>query len=379
VSGAVRRGRTPEQVEIARTIDEFVAERSTDSDVRRVMVTAAGFDESTWSALGEMGIPALAIAEDLGGLGLGRTEQSLVFEAAGAGLLCAPLLSGALATRLLQLGTERELAAELLAAVAGENRRVTVALGEPDGAVGYVPSVRAERSGGAWTVSGRCRFVLDGHTAHDLLVVAHTAEGPVVLAVEAGHPGVTRRVSPGLDLTRRQAEIELVAVPARLLLEGAAVPGAVRATLDHGLVLLAAEQVGGAARCLDVAVAYAKTRSQYGRIIGSFQAVKHTCANMLISLEAARATMIDAVAAEGDRQALAASLAKVVCSDAYFGIASDALHVHGGIGFTWEHSSHLYFRRAKSTQLMLGSPARHRERLLAEAGLARSERTEDAA
>ena len=387
MSTLARPGLTAEQADIAGTMRDFLATHSAEPEVRRLMITERGFDDAVWAQLAELGIPGLAIPEEYGGLGLGVTELSLVMEAAGAALLCAPLLSSAvLGTALLRRVAGRAAQADLLPPLASGARRAAVALGDPaaDG-LGVVPTATARPAAAGWAVSGACRFVLDGHTADDILVAARAPGGVVgVFAVDAAAPGVRRSPMATLDLTRKQSVLSFADAPARPLSEpGADATAAIGEVLDWARVLLAAEQVGGAAACLDAAVEYARTRAQFGRLIGSFQAVKHTCANMLITLEGARATMLDAVRAAGSGSgnsgpgsgnlalALAASLSQVACSDGYFAIASDALHVHGGIGFTWEHSSHLYFRRAKSSQLMLGAPGHHRARLLEAVGLAR--------
>ena len=379
MSTLTRPGLATEQVEIGRTMLAFLGDHSPESEVRRLMLTERGFDEGVWAMLAELGIPGLLIGPEHGGLGLGITELSLVMEASGAALLCAPLLSSSvLATSLIQRCADDTARADLLPALASGSRRAAVALGEP-GATGIdlTPTATARQRGGAWVVRGACRFVLDGHTADDILVAARVPAGVAIFVVDATAAGVQRAPMTTLDLTRKQATLTFAEVRARPLAAGPAAAAAIAEVLDIARVLLAAEQVGGASACLQAAAGYAKTRIQFGRPIGSFQAIKHLCANMLITLEGARATMIDAVRvsaappAADSSLALAASLCKIACSDGYFTIASDALHVHGGIGFTWEQSSHLHFRRAKSSQLMFGAPGRHRTRLVDVAGLAR--------
>jgi len=224
------------------------------------------------------------------------------------------------------------------------------------------------------------RFVLDGHCA-DLLVVAARREGSTetddvsLLAIPASTAGVERRALPTLDQTRRLAALRLdeVRVPRSMLLGeegGAAAP--LRRTLDLAAVALAAEQVGGAQRCLDLAVEHAKSRVQFGRPIGSFQAIQHKCADMLLLVESARSASQWAacVAAEDpDQLALAASLAKAYCSEAYFRCAAECLQIHGGVGFTWEYDVHLHLKRAQGSQVFLGDPAWHRERVAQRIGL----------
>ncbi|MTD15941.1 acyl-CoA dehydrogenase [Nakamurella sp. YIM 132087] len=379
MTGTVRPGLTDEQADIARTTEEYLAAHCTEADVRRAMDTTRGFEDGTWAQLSEMGLPGLAIPEEYGGVGLGLTELGLVLQATGASLLCAPLYSSAVLAGVLltELGSD-EAKADLLPGIADGSRRATAAYGPHPGLVHEATDgLRAERTPAGWVVFGRALHVIDGATADDILLVAGSVEGPVVLAVTADADGLSRSAMRTLDLTRRQAELVLDRVAAREVAVGPHVGPGVERVLDLAMLLMAAEQVGGAGRCLDTAVAYAGTRKQFDRIIGSFQAVKHTCANMLISYEGALAVMADGlrVADHLPPSMLpeAASIAKIACSEAYSAIASDALHVHGGIGFTWEQVSHLYFRRARSSEVMFGRPELHRDRLVTVAGLARPE------
>jgi alkylation response protein AidB-like acyl-CoA dehydrogenase len=222
--------------------------------------------------------------------------------------------------------------------------------------------------------------VLDGFGA-DLLIVAARREGSAgekgvsLFAIPSDTPDVERRALPTMDPTRRLAEVTLrdVRVPASALMgeEGEAWRSLAKA-LDGATVALAAEQVGGAQTCLDLSVAYAKERIQFGRPIGSFQAIQHKCADMMVAVESARsASYYAACVAADDAENLpvAASLAKVACSDAYFRCAADSIQIHGGVGFTWEYDVHLYFKRARSTEVFLGDPAYHRERVARHVGL----------
>ena len=193
-----------------------------------------------------------------------------------------------------------------------------------------------------------------------------------LFAVEGSAPGLVRTPLATMDQTRKQARLEFSSTPARLIgQEGAAGP-VVQHTLDLAAVALAAEQVGGAQRCLDMAVDYAKTRIQFGRPIGSFQAIKHKCADMLLEVESAKSAAYYggwAAAEDSDELPVVASLAKSYCSEAYFHAASENIQIHGGIGFTWEHDAHLYFKRAKSSELLLGDPSYHRELLAQRIGI----------
>ena len=221
----------------------------------------------------------------------------------------------------------------------------------------------------AFRLDGTKMFVVDGHIAQLLLVVARTDDGLGLFAVDASDAGVVRTLLPTLDMTRKLARVELSGVPARLVSGPGDATDALSRALDLALVALTAEQVGGAQRCLDMAVDYAKIRMQFGRPIGSFQAIKHKCAEMLIEVESAKSAAYHAAGSTADELGVAAAIAKAYCSEAYFQVAAETIQVHGGIGFTWEHDAHLYFRRAKSSQLMLGDEHYHRERFAALTGI----------
>jgi alkylation response protein AidB-like acyl-CoA dehydrogenase len=208
--------------------------------------------------------------------------------------------------------------------------------------------------------------------ANVLVVAARTPAGLSLFAVDENAPGLTRTPLATMDQTRKQARLELSGTPARLIGADGGASAGLSKTLDLAAVALAAEQVGGAQRCLDMSVEYAKQRVQFGRPIGSFQAIKHKCADMLLEVESAKSAAYYAgwAAAEAsDELAVVASLAKAYCSDAYFHAAAENIQIHGGIGFTWEHDAHLYFKRAKSSELLLGDPTYHRELLAQRIGL----------
>jgi len=238
------------------------------------------------------------------------------------------------------------------------------------------PSTTAKRSGDGYTIDGTKTLALDGHTVSLILVVAQADGGPSLFAVDASASGLIRRKLETLDLTRKVAALEFAGTPGRLIADESAAAGILERTLRLAAVALAAEQVGAAQKCLDMSVEYAKLRVQFGRPIGSFQAIKHKCADMLLEVELARSAAYYAAwaAANGsDQLPLLASLAKAYCSDAFANAATENIQIHGGIGFTWEHDAHLYYRRAKSTEQFLGSPSEHRDllaqRLLAGEGV----------
>jgi alkylation response protein AidB-like acyl-CoA dehydrogenase len=363
-----------EQEELRAAVRRFLAEKSPEPEVRRLMETVSGYDPDVWRlACQQLGLPGLAIPEKFGGSGFGYVELSVVFEEMGRVLLCAPFFATvALAANLL-LSTDDEIAkADYLPGLARGDLIGTVALAEPSSRWDEVGvSLPATATAGAWTLTGEKLYVLDGAIADLILVAARTPAGVSVFAVEKGAPGLTVEPLATMDQTRKQARVLLRATPARLVgVEGAGW-AAVSRMLDLAAVALAAEQVGGAQRVLDMAVDYAKTRVQFGKPIGSFQAIKHKCADMLLEVESARSAASYGcfVAEDADELPVAASLAKAYCSEAYLHAAAENIQIHGGIGFTWEHPAHLYFKRAKSSELLFGDPAYHRELLAQRIGI----------
>jgi alkylation response protein AidB-like acyl-CoA dehydrogenase len=270
-----------------------------------------------------------------------------------------------LATYALLNSGDQAAAEEFLPGMAEGTTIATLAGPEDDGAWSTESlQTRARRDGDGYLLDGRKSFVLDGHVADLILVVAQADAGPSLFAVRGDAEGLTRRPLTTLDMTRKQAALTLDGVPAALVGTEGGAADVVTRTLRLAVVALAAEQVGGAQRCLDMSVEYAKIRMQFGRPIGSFQAIKHMCADMLLEVESARSAAYYAAWAaqdESDELPLVSSMAKAYCSEAYFRAAADNIQIHGGIGFTWEHDAHLYYRRAKSTELMLGTPGEHRE------------------
>ncbi|OHV47402.1 acyl-CoA dehydrogenase family protein [Pseudofrankia sp. BMG5.36] len=361
---------TQEQAELRRTVRDFLDKTSPETEVRRLMETADGYDPDTWRRLaGELGVAGLTLPEEHGGAGYGFVELGIVLEEAGRSLLCAPLLSTVVlaASTLLALDDE-QARADYLPGIAAGTTIATLALTEAAGRWDGPDAVTTTAARGAhgWTVTGTKAHVLDGHLAALLLVAARTDAGTSVFAVDGDAPGVHRQPRATLDQTRRQADLTFTAAPARLLGdEGAAWPALAR-VLDLAAVAVATEQVGGAARVLDMAVGYAKSRVQFGRPIGSFQAVKHKLANIHLDVETARSAArygLWAAAGSPPDLPLAASLAKACCGDAYVTAATENIQVHGGIGFTWEHPAHLYLKRAHSSRQLFGNAADHRQRL----------------
>ncbi len=303
-------------------------------------------------------------------------------EEMGAALLCAPFFSTVcLGANALLLGGSESQKEEHLPKIAVGERTAALAHVGPAGRWGAEGiEVVAERAGDGFRLSGASSFVVDGHTA-DLLVVAarrpgsQGSEGVSLFAVPAALPGIARRLLPTMDQTRKLAEVQFAGVRvarAALLGEEGEGWGILSRTLDLAAIALAAEQVGGAQRCLDLAVEYAKQRVQFGRPIGSFQAIQHKCSDMLVRVESARSAAYYAgwAAAVGDPEVpVLASLVKAYCSEAYFFCAAEAIQIHGGVGFTWEYDIHLYFKRARACEALLGSPSFHRERVAGALGL----------
>jgi alkylation response protein AidB-like acyl-CoA dehydrogenase len=364
-----------EQEELRKALRRFLEEKSPETEVRRLMDAEDGFDRAVWTQMAEqLGLLGLAIPEAYGGSGFSYVELTIVFEEMGRALLVAPYFASvALAANLLLASGDEDAKSAYLPGIAEGATRATVALTEPAGRWDEAGvTLPATPAGAGWTLSGDKSFVIDGHTADLVLVAARTDAGVSIFAVDKGADGFTATSLPTMDQTRKQAKLTFDATPARLIGTDGEGWGPISKMLDLAVVALAAEQVGGAQRVLDMAVQYAKDRVQFGRPIGSFQAIKHKCADLLLEVESAKSAAYYAgwVAAEdSDELPVVASLSKSYCSEAYFHAAADNIQIHGGIGFTWEHPAHLYFKRAKSSELLFGDPTYHRELLAQRIGL----------
>jgi alkylation response protein AidB-like acyl-CoA dehydrogenase len=354
--------------ELREVVRGFLAKESPEAEVRRAMASPEGFDRDLWRRLAEIELVGIAIPEQYGGQGFGFEELAVVLEEAGRSLLCAPYLSTAvLAAQTLLAAGDYDARADLLPPIARGEVIATLAIAEDTGRWDETGiALRADGGGDEYTLTGVKSFVLDGHTADVLLVSGRTPAGVTLLGVDADAPGMTRTPLDALDLTRKLARIEFAGTPARRIGEEGGAWPVLRHVMDLASIALGAEQVGGAQRCLEMSVEYAKVRHQFGRPIGSFQAIKHKCADMLLQVESSRAAVrhsAAAVAASPDDLRRLAPVVKSYCSEAFSAVAAETIQVHGGIGFTWEHAAHLYFRRAKSSELLFGSPAYHRELL----------------
>ncbi|BBY21993.1 acyl-CoA dehydrogenase family protein [Mycobacterium stomatepiae] len=362
---------TDEQRDFRSAVRAFLEHYSPEPEVRRAMQSHDGYDTAVWRAMAEqLNLQGLVIPEAYGGEGFGYTEMALVLEEMGAALLPGPYFaSSVLAASVLVLCADEDAKTRYLPGIANGDTIATVALTERNGRWNLDGiETRAEHVDGGWTLHGTKHYVPDGILADLILVVARTGTSVGVFCVD-DVAALDRRPQSTLDPTRRQAVIDMVGAPATQL-------GADSATLalalSHASAALASEQVGGAQRCLDQAVGYAKVRHQFGRPIGSFQAIRHACADLMLAVECARgAAQYAAHAADRLLDALpgAAALAKAHCTEVYARAAAANIQLHGGIGFTWEHPAHLYFKRAQSSAMLLGDADHHR-RLLADcAGL----------
>lgn len=361
-------GLTEEQLQLRASVSDLLARIASESEVRRVMATVDGVDDAAWTQICQLGLPGLAVPEDRGGAGGSLVDQGVVLEQMGRNVYCGPYFSTAVLAAQTLLHVEQDPAAEeLLQQVCAGETRATLALTEESGRweVDAV-TLAAERGPSSWRLTGSKTFVPDGASADLLLVVARTPGGSSLFVVKADADGLARTPLPTMDQTRKQARLDFTATPGRLVGQEGGGWNAVEQALQAAAVGLAAEQVGGAERVLEMCVEHARTRHQFGRAIGSFQAVQHKCATMLVDVEAAKSAAYFGLASAAQRTPelpMVASLAKAYCSEAYQRTTNDAIQVFGGIGVTWEHPLHLYFKRARSSQLLLGTAASHRRRL----------------
>jgi alkylation response protein AidB-like acyl-CoA dehydrogenase len=370
-----------EQRELAGSVRRFLADRMPLTRVRELMDTQDGTDEKVWAYAGsQLGLQGLAIPEQYGGAGFTFTEQAIVLEELGAALYPGPYLASAvLAATALLASSDEAAKQDLLPGIASGEVIATLAFTEDDGS--WEPdaiALTATGADGGWVLDGHKSYVLDGHSAGLILVVGRIAgQGQdggrlSLFAAQADAAGLDRTALPTLDQTRKMGRLVFASVPARMI--GAAGEGEsiLARTLDVAAIALAAEQLGGSQRALDMAVAYAKVRHQFGRPIGSFQAIKHRCADLLLEVESLRSAVgyaAAAVAEDSPEVPVVAALVKALASDTYFHVAAENIQIHGGIGFTWEHDAHLYFKRAKASELFLGDASYHRERLATRIGI----------
>lgn len=366
---------TEEQLEFRTVLRRFFEDLSPATEVRRLMETGDGFDETGWRRISqELGLTGIAIPEEFGGQGFGFVELAIVFEEMGRRLVCAPYFSsiGLAANAILNGGTEAQKKA-LLPGIASGETRAALALAEPGGRwdTGGITVTATEEDDG-YRLDGVKSFVVDGATA-DLLIVAARRPGSQgdgglsLFTVDARASGLTRTPLKVMDPTRKQARLTLENVKGQLLGREGAAAEPLRRTLLQAITCLASEMTGGAEMLREQALDYAMMRVQFGRQIASFQTMKHKQADMLLDVELAKAAAYQAAqaaAADSPDFPATAHLAKASVADAYMQTAIHAVQIHGGIGFTWDNDTHLWFKRAKSSEVMLGGPEHHRELML---------------
>ena len=343
-----------EQQALRDAVRKFSAENFGETTVRRLMESEPRFDSAVWRRLGsELGVLGMSVPEADGGVGGSLVDQAVAVEEFGATLACGPLF-----------GTVYLAIPALVACPAGAERdELLGALVEGERTAAFEPQP-VTVSGG--TLTGTAARVVDADSADVLLIAGIGSDGLGLYCVDLNGPGVQRNSLVTMDLTRPQARVALDGAPGTLLAGPDEAERVITHALQVGSALLAVEQVGAAQHLLDLSVEYAKSRLQFGRQIGSFQAIKHKLADMLVDLEHARSAAYHAVwaLADGsDDPALATSIAQALASAAFSRIAADTIQVHGGIGFTWEHQAHLYFKRAATDAALLGSAEQHRSRV----------------
>jgi alkylation response protein AidB-like acyl-CoA dehydrogenase len=366
---------TDEQEQFRSALRRFLNDKSPTTEVRRLMATPEGYNPEVWRQLSdELALPGIHIPEQYGGAGFGMVELCIVAEELGRALFCGPYFSTTVlaANAILNAGTEAQKAS-LLPDLASGTRLVTLAVTEPNGDWDPLKiELTATRAADGYRLDGSKSYVVDGHIA-DLIVVAgrvatNAGDNAVALfTLDAKSNGVERRLLESMDPTRKLARIDFHGAHADLLgtLEDGAKP--LIRTLDQAAIALANEMMGGAQAMLDSAVDYAKVRVQFGREIGSFQAIKHKCADMLLDVELAKSAAYcaaQACAVNDPEWPALACLAKASASETYLRSAAECIQIHGGIGFTWDNDTHLWFKRAKSSEVFLGQPSYHRELLM---------------
>ena len=361
---------TEEQIMLRDGARRFLAEQCPSERVREIMESEAGYDRRLWDAMAEQGWQAMHVPEVYGGAGFSFAETAILLHEMGRVLAPVPFLSSAvLAAEALLAGGSEDQKARWLPGIASGELIATFAIAEPGGGWDEASvQVTANEGSDGHTLSGTKSFVTAGHYADLLVVTARGPGGIGLYVVEADSVQAEQLVA--LDSTRALATVNLNSSAAVRL--DSADWQTVERIYDVARTAIAVEQVGGLERTLEMSVEYAKERKQFGRPIGSFQAIKHMCADMLVSLESARSAAgyaVWALSTGSDELALAAPMAKAFCSEAFFKAAGDSIQVHGGLGFTWEHDIHLYFKRAKSTELLLGAPSLQRRALADRAGL----------
>ena len=366
---------TEEQDEFRSVLRRFLEDKSPSTEVRRLMATSEGWEREQWSKINtDLGLTAVAIPEEYGGHGFGLSEQCIVLEEMGRSLLCAPYFGSAVlaASAILYAATEDQKSA-LLPCIASGDTIATLAFTEENGLWNNSGLATVfEKKGSEYSISGTKSFVLDGSTADLIIVLARAPntkndEGLSLFAVDGNASGLRKDPLKSVDETRKLARVHFDQVPAKLLGAEGSAAEPMKKTMTRSIICLANEMVGGAERLREDALEYVKMRMQFGRSIASFQVTKHKATDMLADVELAKSAAYFAAAAfdeEDDETEEAASIAKAASSEAYMQTAIQSIQMHGGIGFTWDNDTHLWFKRAKSSEVFLGDPAHHHEKMM---------------
>lgn len=354
-----------EHEDLRSSVRKLFSEQADSEHLRRIIDAETPFDAVLWKRMAqELGLHGMALPEEYGGSGFGALEQAVVLEEMGRVVHASPYLASVvLAGNLIRLAGNEEACSTYLEGIASGDTVATAAVLDASG-LWAGTSTRLTLDDGA--LNGTAHCVIDAHAADLVLAVAQDAGEPVLLAVRVAQDAVRITAHPTLDQTRGLATIGFEGAECAEIARGEAVESALAETELIVLAGVCAEMVGAAGKVLEETVAYAKIREQFGVPIGSFQAIKFKAADMLLDLEAARSASLyasNAVAQGADDRALAAEVAKAVCSDAFFAIAAESIQIFGGIGFTWEHDAHYFFKRAKAAEILLGNGDAHRERI----------------
>lgn len=363
-------GFSEEQELLRQSAADFLSKECPMTYVRQMMEDEHGYADELWTKMAELGWMGLIFPEEYGGLGLSLVDMVIVLEEMGRVVLPGPFFStvalGGLA--ILEAGSEEQKKALLPGIAAGETK-TTLAFLEENARwdENGIQLVATQNENGYHQLNGIKLFVPDAHVADTIVCAARTSEGITLFLVDRQQAGVSTTVLKTMDETRKLCEVKLdkvqLGADAVLGTRGQAWPALSR-VLDQAKVALCAEMVGGAQQVLDMSVEYAKVREQFGRPIGSFQAIQHKCADMLVQVESAKSATYYAAWAASHQRAeapLAAAMAKAYCSDAYRKVSAEGIQVHGGIGFTWEHDMHIYFKRAKGSEVTFGDGTWNRE------------------
>ena len=377
---------TDDQEQFRESIQRFLADQMPTTKVRRLMATEHGSDPAVWQQASEqLALTGIHIPEAFGGAGFGAVELGIALEEMGGSLFCGPYFSSAvLSAYALMLCGDEDQQEQWLGDIAGGGRRACLAVTEHTGLWQQddIATTTVTQSSGDVLLNGKKRFVIDGQSADLFVVAAQSGQGIGLFVVDGRATGITVEALDTMDPTRKMAHIDFVDVPATVLTQ---LPDHwLETLLNIACITLSAEMIGGAQRLLASAVEYTQLRYQFGRSIASFQAIKHRLADLLLEVELARSAAyqaIETLAGCKDLQRLTirqrrqltehASLAKAAVCETYLQAALETIQLHGGIGFTWENDTHLWFKRAKSSEVLFGTPAEHRERMLiaVEAGL----------